>query len=231
MHIQRRLNSIALNCITIKICSLTAALFFVSTLSAADLGYSNDTLVLDKKIYDSVDYVSHNQGPGSYIAQNINSSPVASLKTQIESITNLKLKARGEAHITILTPPEINILSKYIKYSELEKIAKEMGVQNSNFKSLCAGIGEKTAGTDTMKTFFIVVESKTLLLYRQQIQKIYDSRRSNTGSSSDTEASFEANTFYPHITIGFTHQDLHLQDGVKKDSSSCRFKFLLSNNQ
>ena len=27
--------------------------------------------------------------------------------------------------------------------------------------------------------------------------------------------------FYPHITLGFTKRDLHFEDGVRKDKSTC----------
>lgn len=58
------------------------------------------------------------------------------------------------------------------------------------------------------------VNSPDLVAIRKEIQELYVSR------GGDGRL-FEANHYYPHITVGFSKQDLHEADGVIKDKNSC----------
>jgi len=49
---------------------------------------------------------------------------------------------------------------------------------------------------------------------RREIQKLYV-KKGGVG------ALFEAEAFWPHVTVGFTYRDMFLEDGVFKGHNSC----------
>lgn len=172
---------------------------------------------LDKEIFKKEQFISHvEEKPfGSYLIMNINFKSVKKLFISLDGFLNGSLnkkKARSEAHITIITPPEYdNILKKYISIDEINKIALESDLQNSQFKPLCIGKGE----FEGRQTYYLVVRSIGLLKIRKKIFELYKSRGGNPSQ-------FDPNLFYPHITIGYTNSDLHLgPHGVKKGVNSC----------
>lgn len=128
----------------------------------------------------------------------------------IENTKSLKLKSRGESHITVITPPEFEALSKKISIQDINKIALDSDIQHSSFDKICVGEGQK----DDLKTYFVVVSSPSLLAIRKTISKQF---AKNGGQAKD----FKAENFFPHVTIGFTERDLFESDGVVKDAASC----------
>lgn len=134
---------------------------------------------------------------------------VNELKARVESELKLKLQDRGEAHITIITPPEGGALRKFFTQSEWERMALEE-LPGLDFEAICVGVGRK----GDLVTTFIVVNSEFALNWRRALQKEFIARG---GKVQD----FDPEIFYPHITLGFTERDLHLQDGVIKNSTSC----------
>lgn len=125
------------------------------------------------------------------------------------------LKNRSEAHITIISPPEFKILTN-TKTSKLtaRKITETYVSFNKgvySFKQLCIGSGEKTINKKKLKTYYIVLNSPDLFEFRREISRL----------SQLPKSKFDPELFYPHITLGFTDKDLHLEDGVIKDVNSC----------
>lgn len=169
-------------------------------------------------------FISHTESRkmGSYLALNLSAKPFQELKKQVEqvakqeSLISKDLIDRGEAHITVITPPEFDqVLSPYVSIDEINKIAEQNKIQEtSDLKWTCLGRGELSKESKKMNTFFVVVQSENLLKIRQQIHNIFVQKG---GKDKD----FQWQHFYPHVTIGFTDRDLHEQDGVIKDKSSC----------
>lgn len=124
-----------------------------------------------------------------------------------------QIKNRGEAHITIVTPPEWKILSQKVSNQEAEKLIR--GLKKNDYKIICLGQGKyfDTKTNKELKNYFYVVDFPKAIESRKAIASLYKSR----GGDKD----FEAEHFYPHITLGFTDRDLHEQDGVIKNTSSC----------
>jgi hypothetical protein len=122
------------------------------------------------------------------------------------------LRSRGEAHITVLTPPEFQSFNGKIPMTQIEKRVRGV-VQSARWSVICLGQG--TAKADPkLKTYFVVVESPDLLAVRRVIKNMAERR--------GTGAEFNPEAYAPHITIAFTERDLHLQDGVLKDSTACQ---------
>ena len=146
----------------------------------------------------------------NYLAMNLNHSDYKDLITVVESAQALKLHSRGESHITVITPPEFEVLSKNVTIQEINKVAVDSSMQNSVFEKKCIGEGKK----DDLRTYFVVVSAPSLLTSRKSISALYIKKG---GQVKD----FIAEDFLPHITIGFTQRDLFELDGVVKNVASC----------
>ena len=178
-----------------------------------------------QKIYKPVSFISHNnpiQKYGTYLARNISFEPISQIRRHIEVQRNLKLKHRGEAHITILTPPEYNQIREWNPTISMNSINRLVGpvVQYLHFNIL--GIGSvKGLNTDNERSevFFLVIRSRGLRAIRKLIA---------------AEWSIPTKVFNPmqqdfHITIGFTVSDLFSRTGfeIKKDMSSIQLDLRL----
>lgn len=128
------------------------------------------------------------------------------LRKSLELDLGAELKNRGEAHITVITPPEFykwKASSKSLEMKDLEKEVKAE-LQAAKWKAVCVGSGQK----DQMKTYFVVIDSPELFGLRQKLAKL---------------GALDADHFYPHVTLGFTERDLHEQDGVIKNEKACAY--------
>lgn len=155
-------------------------------------------------------YASTPETHPNYLAMRLESAPIAQLRQELEKKEKVHLKDRGEAHVTVITPPEFEILKKNLSMEEINKIAALGKIQEADLKVRCLGRGQTA---DKLQTYFLVLESKALLKIRAEIEKAWK----KNGGRGD----FKAEHFYPHVTLGFTHRDLHEQDGVIKDERSC----------
>lgn len=164
-----------------------------------------------------MNFISH-QGPGpfdTYLTMEIPFAPVKRLYKDLSNRLGANLITRGEAHITVVTPPEFNNeLKAYISMDEIDAIAKDMNIQGAQFSIKCLGSGSLLIDGKLEKTFYIVVESKDLLKIRN---KILETIQGEGGSPT----LFKPERFFPHITVGYSKRDLHDSDGIFKDASTC----------
>lgn len=63
-------------------------------------------------------------------------------------------------------------------------------------------------------TVYLVVQSPDLVERRKALRNQFERNGGRTGD-------FDADRFFPHITVGFTGRDLHESDGVIKNNDSC----------
>ena len=156
------------------------------------------------------------------LALNVVYAPIKELRKSIKQTLNYRddlnfLKAwspNGEAHVTVITPPEYEILSKnnILNIEEINKIAENNHIQGSHLKVFGIGHGKKFTGTpQEEETFFVLVDSQELRFIRT---KIYEAFVNKGGNKNE----FDPNWFFPHITIGYTkNSDIHEQEGVLKN--------------
>ncbi len=126
-------------------------------------------LKLLQDIYRPVPFISHDnpsKAYGTYLSRNISFEPISKVRKYIELQRNLKLKHRGEAHITVITPPEYNLMKQWnprINIKSINHLVKPL-VQHMNFNIL--GIGS-LKGTNTnskeSEVFFLVIKSSYLI--------------------------------------------------------------------
>ena len=165
-----------------------------------------------------------NKGTGffqSYLTMNLPYEPVKRVWKQIERAIGRKLINRGEAHITVLTPPEFTAgIDKKVSIEEIHKIAKRMKIQKADFDVICIGSGQKEVEGNLEETFFLVVTSPDLMKIRKAVKRLFVKR------GGDAKL-FNPQKFFPHVTIGFTKRDLHESDGVIKGENSADKRFAL----
>lgn len=188
-------------------------IFFLSLSAFANITVSEE-------IYNTKasDFIPH-KGDGqfsNYLAMNIPFRPVKKIYDFLISEKNKNIKSRGEAHITVVTPLEFwnNLLPSGITIEEINTLAQESLIQSSAFRVLCLGRGVLQEQNQKLETYYLVVESLDLIRIREKIQKLAYSKKKK-------EFGFDANKFYPHITVGFSKRDLHEADGIIKNQASC----------
>ncbi|BBM84664.1 2'-5' RNA ligase family protein [Candidatus Uabimicrobium amorphum] len=165
---------------------------------------------------NEVKFIVHS-GPGTYdnyLIQNVPFSPVKELYLSVQEKLKQPLKNRGEAHITVITPPEYNnSLRSVVSMKEIDEIATAMNIQQCQFEIVCLGRGSKKIDGKEEHTYFIVVTSPQLVAIRKRIADLYVKKGGDASK-------FDYKHYYPHITLGFTKRDLHESDGIIKDKSS-----------
>lgn len=137
------------------------------------------------------------------------------MRKQLESKIGLELKHRDEAHVTIVTPPEFSkVLAKKLTMEDISKLAPPEEIQSVPLRILCLGKGEIQRDGKALSAYFLVVESEELIAIRRKIESSFVAK-------GGTVREFIPEQYFPHISIGFSDRDLHFEDGVVKDKSSC----------
>ncbi|MBC7466586.1 MAG: hypothetical protein H7256_11400 [Bdellovibrio sp.] len=121
------------------------------------------------------------------------------------------LKNRGEAHITLITPPEFKVLTTKIEPRRIHTLANEFMATEPKIKNLCLGHFQKKIEGQPEHTYYVVIESSGLVEFRKKIAE----------ESGLSKTDFDPELFFPHVTIGFTARDLHFEDGAIKNQKSC----------
>ena len=103
---------------------------------------------------------------------------------------------------------------------EIEIIAQSSDIQSADLQIQGIGSGRKAIEGKLEETYFLIVESTKLRSIRQLIWERYV--RSGGNPNDWNPASF-----YPHVTIGFTKQDLHEPDVLKDAKHSYDSRFSL----
>lgn len=178
---------------------------------------ATENIVMSPAVHTKQEFVAHT-GSGAfanYLSQEVFFPPVKQVYLDVQKKMGLELKNRGEAHITVVTPPEYDgALKKFVSIDDINRIATSMDLQAAAFKPVCVGMGTAKRNNRDEKTFYIVVESARLVEIRQAIENEFIAKGGRPGD-------FSATKFFPHITVGFTQADLHESDGVIKDKNSC----------
>ncbi|UOF01970.1 2'-5' RNA ligase family protein [Bdellovibrio reynosensis] len=151
----------------------------------------------------------------SYLSLDLAYAPFEKIRKDLEAQDQLQLQHRGEAHITVITPPEFKILQKKVSMKEIETLAAEMGLQKSAPQLLCVGKSSLQISGKMESTYYVVVESERLYQIRKAVGLLYHKKGG--------KEIFDAENYHPHVTLGFTKRDLHIEDGVKKNASSCLY--------
>lgn len=199
----------------IRVCLLVLISLMTHDASASIVG----SYLLSRGIFEtkSIPYLPH-RGTGafdSYVTIELPYAPAKALRESVEKQTGVTLKNRGEAHITVITPPEyFETLRQYLMIEELDRMAISVSLQSARFMPVCLGRASATLNDNRESTYYVVLHAPEIVRFRLSVFKSFI-KRGGDGSRFDPFA------FYPHITLGFTSRDLHETDGVKKGHNSC----------
>ncbi|MGZ3769458.1 MAG: hypothetical protein ACXVCP_00550 [Bdellovibrio sp.] len=150
----------------------------------------------------------------NYLALDLPFEAFEKLRKSVEAKEGFVLKHRGEAHITMISPPEFQKMQNKLSMKEIRSLADKMNLRQSPYKLVCVGKGILKDSGVLKSTYYAVVEANRLFEIRRAIQMLYLQKG---GHAED----FNPDLYYPHVTLGFTDRDLHYEDGVIKDASSC----------
>ncbi len=197
---------------TQAILTLAVALSLVSCQSLPSKTRSPREITISQAAF-SADREQFERHP-NYLSLTTPYEPVRKLHDELQTREGKVLITRGEAHITVITPPEFDVLKSRLSIDDLNKIAQAKEIQASDIVPICLGKGSASLAGREENTYFIVVDSTRLREIRAQIAETYEKR----GGSRNL---FDPAKFYPHITVGFTKADLHEHQGVIKDRRAC----------
>ncbi|KAJ2710070.1 hypothetical protein H4R19_003933 [Coemansia spiralis] len=174
----------------------------------------------------NVPFTSHSEDQpfGSYLQQTLDYAQFEGLFRALNASAGT-LRSRGEAHVTVVTPPEFDRVLKPagVTIDEIEDIAARAGIQGARLLPVCLGRFAGTLprpSTDDDKGPFllyslVVADSHgDLLRIRNDIFKLY---RGKGGEG----ALFQPNGFWPHVTIGYDRRDLFIEDAIFKGTNFC----------
>ncbi|KAJ2329320.1 hypothetical protein IWW51_000673 [Coemansia sp. RSA 2702] len=195
-----------------------------------DISYSpgTPTFTLKRDALDSgrVPFASHaeNRPFGSYLQQTLDFAPFADLFGAVNATTGT-LQSRGEAHITVITPPEFDRVLKPagVTIQEIEAIALRANIQHARLSPVCLGrfsgsLPHPKTDTDSGQflLFSLVVADDygDLLAIRKKVFGLF---REKGGEG----ALFQPEGFWPHATIGYDRRDLFIEDGIYKGTNYC----------
>lgn len=157
------------------------------------------------------------EAQANYVSQTLLFPPFEKLRKEVERKLSASLRHRGEAHLTVVTPPEWKILTGALTPSEIHNLARERKLQSRPFDAHCVGRAGSREKEKSLSTYFVVVRAPGALEFREELDRLY---RAKGGRGP-----FDPRRYHPHVTLGFTHRDLHEQDGAVKDDSSCLFSW------
>ncbi len=80
-------------------------------------------------------------------------------------------------------------------------------------RSIRGILGNAKLGGDIKSTVYLVVQSPDLVERRRSLRHKFESNGGRVGD-------FDADMFFPDITVGYTERDLHESDGVIKNTDS-----------
>ena len=166
---------------------------------------------------ETMPYAPHRGGDvfANYVAIEMPHDPMPALRAQIEAAFSVRLRSRRRAHLTVISPREIHdALSARMTMDELDAMAEEAGLQRAPIEVECLGRATAIFEGVSHQTFYVVVRSPAALAFRRRVAAEFRRR-------GGAEGQFSPDVFFPHVTVGFTHRDLHFEDGVMKDTSTC----------
>jgi 2'-5' RNA ligase len=152
-----------------------------------------------------------------FVGMKVPYGPIDKIKKEVEAREGIILQSRGEAHITVITPPEMGVLRTRMSLEQINGTIAKSNIQATKIHLDCLGRGQWKQGHKILATYFLIVKAPGLLLIREKLRQQF------VAAGGDRQA-FVVERFRPHVTVGFTERDLHPEDGVIKDKRSCVYR-------
>ncbi|KAF9177592.1 hypothetical protein BGZ50_008552 [Haplosporangium sp. Z 11] len=211
--------------------SLMATMALVASTVLASPKHS-DTIVINKKVLNTAkaSFVPNNgtELPTNWVGLNVDFQyvkPVFDFVNATQSIANGSLISHGESHVTAILLPEYdNILHPAgVTIDELNTLATHKNrLQSAKFGLECLGRVQAVSTPDNVYQQAIQIILKDyddIIVYREDVSKLYVKKGGNP-------ALFDPWNFTPHITLGFRHRDIFVEDGIYKGKNACIRKII-----
>jgi 2'-5' RNA ligase len=159
------------------------------------------TLTLSREVFETMPFSSQYSEDGALI-RSIHYSSVNALIPQLNSLFNLDLEDRKEAHITVVTPTEFQ--SSLIKvFTVNEMLARYSShIQDLPFEVVC--VGSRISSNGQNLVFYLVVKSAELSEIRFDLAQEAKFR----AQAQNIPLVFKPEAFWAHITIGYIKGDV-----------------------
>ncbi len=173
----------------------------------------------------------------NYVAMVLPYSPIKILFDELSQNPEIgPLLNRGEAHVTIVTPPEFEVLRTRLTMAQINRLAEVKKLQLARLEPICIGEGQARVEGKNERTFYVVIKSDDLIGFRREIARLFlvsaeinseaaaaNSSGARAAAAGTIAPAFNPDHFFPHITVGFSKTDLHENQGVIKNKTSCRY--------
>ncbi|KAI9298183.1 hypothetical protein K502DRAFT_282464, partial [Neoconidiobolus thromboides FSU 785] len=153
----------------------------------------------------------------NYLQQTLDFSYIKPLFNKLNSTVGIPLKSRGEAHITVISPPEFDkVLSKAgVTMKEINDIALKHKIQQIPVNIACIGRQRVVIADKQQEVYNLILKNQQRYIdIRKDIFNVYKSK-------GGEGALFQPEAFWGHITLGFLDRDLFIEDGIYKGTNSC----------
>lgn len=144
-------------------------------------------------------------------------APVEKIREELEKRLGKKLHHQGEAHITVITPAEMRILSQTIKLNTVEKIVVKESAMKAAIKVVCLKKVIVVLGNKTEESWYLSIDSEELREFRNQVWRRFV-------ASGGIPGDFQWKRWSPHITVGYTSREAHDEDRISKEKAECSYE-------
>ncbi|KAF9941772.1 hypothetical protein BGZ67_004110 [Mortierella alpina] len=191
--------------------------------------HHSKSIVINKKVLQTskVPFIPHSGTAlfSNWVGLNVDFKyvkPVFDLANTTLAIGNGTLISRNESHVTVILPTEYDQIlhPAGVTIEELNALAtrgpQKNSLQRSRFELECVGRVQVVTkdGVFQQSLQLILKNYKDLIRYREEVFKLFVKKGGNP-------ALFSADNFTPHITLGFKHRDIFVEDGVFKGKNAC----------
>ncbi|ORX98224.1 hypothetical protein K493DRAFT_313717 [Basidiobolus meristosporus CBS 931.73] len=203
-----------------KFLSLALAALLIVTSEAKDFANpSGKTFKLSRRATDGkrVDFIPHvgTKPFTNWLGMNLDFKLVEPLSKALNASLPAPIKGRGEAHVTVITPPEFDVLAKAnVTIEQINKVAVARKIQATYVEPYCLGRVAKVIDNVPQASYQVIVKAKNLNRIRRDIFNIYVKQ-------GGEPSQFNPDNYYPHITLGFINRDLFEEDGISKGTNAC----------
>lgn len=191
------------------------ALFLAACL-ATGTSFAAETITSDIATIESLEKRPYFKPRSDWVGIPMPYGPVEKLRAELEKRIGKKLQHKGEAHITVITPSEMRILSQTLKVNTVEKIVVKESAMKAKVKVLCLKKVSTVLGSKSEESWLISMESDELREFRNQVWRRFVA---NGGMPDD----FQWKRWSPHITLGYTSAELHDEDRLSKAKTECAY--------
>ncbi|KAI9469042.1 MAG: hypothetical protein EXX96DRAFT_590237 [Benjaminiella poitrasii] len=145
--------------------------------------YQGSSIIVDKRILNTkhVPFIEHPDGNSSWLGITFDFQYVKPIFDLVNSTEEKPLLNRGEAHATVISPPEFAVLAKAdITVDQMNEVAISHAIQSSKVDIVCLGKEDVVIQGQQRIVYQIIIKSKDLIKIRKRLFQLYVEKGGNT---------------------------------------------------